>query len=215
MSESFDVDEGEVRADAGVRTRHLDFDTTTRSAKDRSGRWSPSDLYTNDHVSSETSSKDNTFTIPQGSRKGALVSLALEAWRGGEIDPRNLGQVRGRDVDEAGFRRALYRSSISEIEHLLGPVLKGRRVIVDGRLPGSGRYALIRLGAEVKEQRPKNEERYIDMTPAIFVIAALVMAVRFVSLGLDDQSMYILSGIAFALLYGLRPFISKLMRPKD
>jgi hypothetical protein len=29
------------------------------------------------------------------------------------------------------------------------------------------------------------------------------------------QSMYILSGIAFALLYGLRPFISKLQRPKD
>jgi hypothetical protein len=27
--------------------------------------------------------------------------------------------------------------------------------------------------------------------------------------------MYILSGLAFALLYGLRPFISKLQRPKD
>jgi hypothetical protein len=58
-------------------------------------------------------------------------------------------------------------------------------------------------------------ERYIDMTPVIFVIAAVAMAARFVSLGLDNQSMYILSGIAFALLYGLRPFISKLQRPKD
>jgi hypothetical protein len=143
------------------------------------------------------------------------VNLALEAWREGEIDPRDLGQVRGRDVDEAGFRRALYRSSMGEIEHLLGPILKGRRVIVEGRLPSAGRYALVRLGAEVEEQRPENEERYIDMTPAIFVIAALFMAARFVSLGLDDQSMYILSGIAFAVLYGLRPFISKLMRPKD
>jgi len=155
------------------------------------------------------------FIIPQGSRKGALMNLALEAWRGGEIESRDLGQVRGRDVDEDGFRRALYRSSISEIEHLLGPVLKGRRVKVDGRLPDGARYALVRLGAEVEEERPKNEEHYVDMTPAIFVIAALVMAARFVSLGLDDQSMYILSGIAFAVLYGLRPFISKLMRPKD
>jgi hypothetical protein len=198
-----------------VRNRHLDFDTTTRSVKDRSGHRSPSDLYTNDHLRSETSPKDGTFTIAPGSRKAALVNLALEAWREGGINPRDLGQVRGRDVDEAGFRRALYRSSISEIEHLLGPVLKGKRVIVEGRLPGAGRYALIRLGAEVEEQTPENEVHYIDMTPAIFVIAALFMAVRFVSLGLDDQSMYILSGIAFALLYGLRPFISKLQRPKD
>jgi hypothetical protein len=73
----------------------------------------------------------------------------------------------------------------------------------------------VRLGAEVEELGPENEEHYIDMTPVIFVIAAVAMAARFVSLGLDDQSMYILSGLAFALLYSLRPFISKLQRPKD
>jgi hypothetical protein len=83
-----------------VSARHLDFDTT------RDGRRSHPDLHTSDHQSSETSLEDSTFTIPQGSRKGALVSLALEAWRGGEIDARDLGQVRGSDVDEAGFRRA-------------------------------------------------------------------------------------------------------------
>ena len=192
-----------------MRTRHLDFDTT------RDGRRSHSDLRTKEHLSAEISSRDRAFTIPQGSRKAALVNLALEAWREGEFNPRDLGQVRGRDVDEAGLQRALYRTSVLRIEYLLGPILKGRRVIVEGRLPGAGRYALIRLGAEVEEQRPENEERYIDMTPVIFVIAALVMAARFVSLGLDDQTMYILSGIAFALLYGLRPFISKLQRPKD
>jgi hypothetical protein len=200
-----------------VNRRRLDFDTSKDSAKVRSGRgfhpvFRPS---ATQHVSSETGSKDATFTITPGSRKAALVNLAIEAWREGEIDPRDLGQVRGRDVDEAGFRRALYRSSIIEIEYHLGPILKGRRVIVEGRLPGAGRYALIRLGAEVEEQRPKNEERYVDMTPVIFVFVALAMVARVVSLGLDDQTMYILSGIAFALLYGLRPFISKLQRPKD
>jgi hypothetical protein len=194
-----------------VSARHLDFDTT------RDGRRShpDSDPRIKDQLSAGASPKDRTFTIPQGSRKDALVSLALEAWREGEIDARDLGQVRGRDVDEAGFRRALYRSSVGEIEHILRPILKGRRVIVEGRLPDAGRYALVRLGVEVEEQRPKNEERYVDMTPVIFVLAALFMAMRFVSLGLDDQSMYILSGIAFAVLYGLRPFISKLMRSTD
>ena len=200
-----------------MNRRRLDFDTRKDSAKDRSGR-SVHPLFSRSatqRVSPGTGSKVATFTITPGSRKVTLVNLALEAWREGEIDPKDLGQVRGREVDEAGFRRALYRTSIIEIEYLLGPILKGRRVIVEGRLPGAVRYALIRLGAEVEEQRPKNEERYVDMTPVIFVFVALAMAARVVSLGLDDQTMYILSGIAFAVLYGLRPFISKLQRPKD
>ena len=88
-------------------------------------------------------------------------------------------------------------------------------MIVEGRLAGTGRTALERLGAEVEELRLEDEKRYIDMTPAIFVLAALAMAVRYVSLGLDDQSLYILAGIAFALMYGLRPFFSKMRRPRD
>ena len=51
------------------------------------------------------------------------------------------------------------------------------------------------------------------MTPVIFVLAAVFMAVRYVSLGLDDQSLYILAGIGFALMYGLRPFFFKMQRP--
>lgn len=156
-----------------------------------------------------------TFTIPAGARKAALVHLALAAWRVGELDPRELGQVRGRDVDEAGLQRALYRSSMGEIEHVLRPALKGRRVLVQGHLAGAGRHAIERLGAEVEELRPEDEKRYIDMTPAIFVFAALAMAVRYISLGLDDQDLYILAGMAFALMYGLRPFFSKMQRPKD
>lgn len=143
------------------------------------------------------------------------MHLALKAWRDGLLDPKQLGEVRGRDVDQTGLQRALYRSSIGEIEHLLGPALKGRRVVVEGRLAGSGRTTLERLGAEVEEIRPEDEKRYVDMTPAIFVFAALAMAVRYVSLGLDDQGLYILAGIAFALMYGLRPFFNKMQRPND
>jgi hypothetical protein len=143
------------------------------------------------------------------------VYLGLAAWREGLLDPKELGEVRGRQVDEAGLQRALYRSSIGEIEHLIGPILKGKHVIVEGRLAGTGRTALERLGAEVEELRLEDERRYVDMTPAIFVVAALAMAVRYVSLGLDDQSLYILAGMAFALMYGLRPFFSKMQRPRD
>jgi hypothetical protein len=155
------------------------------------------------------------FRIPAGARKAALVHLALAAWRKGLLDPKELGEVRGRDVDEAGLQRALYRSSMGEIEHVLGPIVKGKRVVVEGHLAGTGRSAIERLGAEVEELRLEDEKRYIDMTPVIFVFAAVAMAVRYVSLGLDDQSLYILAGIAFALMYGLRPFFFKMQRPRD
>jgi hypothetical protein len=118
-------------------------------------------------------------------------------------------------VDEAGLQRALYRSSMGEIEHALGPVVKGRSIVVEGHLAGTGRTALERLGAEVEELCSDDAKRYIDMTPEIFVLAAVFMAVRYVSLGLDDQSLYILAGIGFALMYGLRPFFFKMQRPRD
>ncbi len=86
--------------------------------------------------------------------------------------------------------------------------------MVEGRLAGGGRSALERLGAEVEELRPEDEPHYIDMTPVIFVLGAVALAVRYVSLGLDDEALYILAGITFAVMYGLRPFLSKLQRPK-
>lgn len=155
----------------------------------------------------------NAFTIPAGSRKAALVYLALAAWRAGELDPKLFGEVRGRDVDETGLQRALYRSSMGEIEYVIGPLLKDRHVVVEGHLAGTGRTALERLGASVEELKLEDEKRYVDMTPAIFVFAAVFMAVRYVSLGLDDQDLYILAGIGFALMYGLRPFFFKMQRP--
>ena len=48
--------------------------------------------------------------------------LALEAWKRGLLNPTELGEVRGREVDEARLQRALYRSSMGEIAHVLGPV---------------------------------------------------------------------------------------------
>lgn len=208
----------------------MDFDTSKGNGRDRrrppggtGGGFSDFSTWTggrsgrNSAPSRRHGRRDATgedFRIPAGARKAALVHLALEAWRKDLLDPKQLGEVRGRDVDEAGLQRALYRSSIGEIEHVLGPVVKGRKVVVEGHLAGTGRSALERLGAEVEELRLEDEKRYIDMTPAIFVLAAVAMAVRYVSLGLDDQSLYILAGI-FALMYGLRPFFFKMQRPKD
>ena len=199
----------------------MDFDTTKKgSGEERHSRRGLSRFSTGSQgdksrPDSSLVSSEERLVIPAGSRKEALVHLALEAWRVGLLDPKTLGQVRGRDVDEAGLQRALYRSSVIEIEHILGPIVKGRKVVVKGRLAGTGRSTLERLGAEVQELRLEDEKHYVDMTPVVFVFAAIAMAVRYISLGLDDQSLYILAGISFALMYGLRPFFSKLQRPKD
>jgi len=197
----------------------LDFDTTSHKGREASNRNSypvPGASSTaRVDLAKEIASGHGTFIIPAGSRKAALVHLTLEASRAGLLDPKQLGEVRGREVDEAGLQRALYRSSMGEIEHLIGPLVKGRKVVVEGRLAGTARTALQRLGAEVEELRAEDEKRYIDMTPAIFVFAAIAMAVRYISLGLDDQDLYILAGIAFALMYGLRPFFFKMQRPRD
>jgi hypothetical protein len=211
----------------------LDFDTSKSNGRDRrrpSGRGGgfpdfstgsagpPGrgfDTFRHQSRSRNEGERAGDFRIPAGARKAALVHLALEAWRRDLLDPKELGEVRGRDVDEAGLQRALYRSSMGEIEHVLGPIVKGRKIVVEGHLAGTGRTAIERLGAEVEELRLEDEKRYIDMTPVIFVVAAVAMAVRYVSLGLDDQSLYILAGIAFALMYGLRPLFFKMQRPKD
>ena len=199
----------------------MDWDTTKyRSGRERHSGRGLSRLSTGSQgdkrrAESALVSSEDRLVIPAGSRKVALVYLALEAWRVGLLQSRALGEVRGREVDEDGLQRALYRSTVTELEHVLGPILKGRKVVVKGRLAGTGRTTLERLGAEVEELRLEDEEHYVDMTPVVFVFAALAMAVRYISLGLDDQSLYILAGIAFALMYGLRPFFSKLQRPKD
>lgn len=191
----------------------MDFDTTKSSGKSARGGSSSDDRRSPQPHHDEHSSED--FHIPAGAKKAALVHLALEAWKKNLLDPKQLGEVRGRNVDEAGLQRALYRSSIGEIEHAIGPIVKGKRIVVEGRLAGTARSSLERLGAEVQELRLEDERRYIDMTPAIFVFAAVFMGVRYISLGLDDQSLYILAGLGFALMYGLRPFFSKMQRPRD
>lgn len=161
------------------------------------------------------------YVIPGGSRKAVLVHLAVAVWKAGGYLPRDvLPQVRGHDLDpeasgsEDKLVRALTRSSMGEIEQVVGPVVRGKLVVVRGHLQGSSRTAIERLGASVEEIAEDDVKRYIDMTPLIFVGAAVAMGARYISLGLDNQELYIMAGLVFALMYGLRPFFFKMQRPQ-
>lgn len=161
------------------------------------------------------------YVIPGGSRKAVLVHLTVAVWKAGGYVPKDvLSQVRGHDLDpetdgaEDKLVRALTRSSMGEIEQILGPNVRGKLVVVLGHLQGSSRTAIERLGAEVEELVQEDVKRYIDMTPLIFVVAAVAMGARYISLGLDNQELYIMAGLVFALMYGLRPFFFKMQRPQ-
>lgn len=161
------------------------------------------------------------YVIPGGSRKAVLVHLAVAAWRSGSYVPKEaFPQVRGHDLDsgadgaEDKLVRALTRSSMAEIEQILGPIVRDKLVVVQGHLQGSSRTAIERLGAEVEELVQEDVKRYIDMTPLIFVVAAVAMGARYISLGLDNQELYIMAGLVFALMYGLRSFFFKMQRPQ-
>ena len=54
--------------------------------------------------------------------------------------------------------------------------------------------------------------KYIDLTPALLIIGAVVIAVGFVALGLNDVDTYILAGGAGAFFIFLRFFIYRSMR---
>lgn len=56
--------------------------------------------------------------------------------------------------------------------------------------------------------------RYFDLTPALLIVGAVVVAARFISLGLNDVDGYILAGSAGAFFMFLRYFLYRSMRKK-
>jgi len=54
--------------------------------------------------------------------------------------------------------------------------------------------------------------KYLDLTPALLIIGAVVIAARFIALGLNDVDTYILAGSAGAFFIFLRYFIYRSMR---
>ncbi len=58
---------------------------------------------------------------------------------------------------------------------------------------------------EVEPQRVQGEE--LDLSPALFLIVAGILALRFIGRGMDDTALYILGGLGMALVIVLRFFL--------
>ena len=51
--------------------------------------------------------------------------------------------------------------------------------------------------------------RYLDLTPALLLVAAGLVATRFVALGLDNRDLYVLAGTFGALFFVIRALLMR------
>jgi hypothetical protein len=90
------------------------------------------------------------------------------------------------------LKERLYRKSRGNPRNLLALL---RKIEVEGHVDRE--YLQRELGAE-------EEEPYIDMTWFIIATAAIIMAIRYLGLGLHDRELYILAGTGYAATLILR-----------
>lgn len=67
----------------------------------------------------------------------------------------------------------------------------------------------------IRQLQHQAGNRFIDITPVFFVIGALIVATRFIALGLNSADLYIFAGVCGGLFMGLRYFLYKSMRSSD
>jgi len=155
-----------------------------------------------------------------------LVRIAHELWKAGRLDlNRFLIETRGNPIEEEDKAlRVLLRSSMTDLEPAILTSLNGDTIEVEGEvLGGPERELLSRLGVELPAApaAPLEDEselepiRFIDMTPALLGFAAVVMALRYLALGLSDRELYVMAGIGYAAFILIRTFSYKLKRPKN
>lgn len=62
---------------------------------------------------------------------------------------------------------------------------------------------------KVREMRHEAGVQYLDFTPMVMVLGALIVSMRYVGMGTGDKTLYIMGGIGAALFLTFRFFIFK------
>ena len=66
--------------------------------------------------------------------------------------------------------------------------------------------------ASIRAYRHEAGTRYLDMTPALVLVVIGFMAMRYVSRGIGEVELLVMSGVASALFYGLTLMLRRLSR---
>jgi hypothetical protein len=81
-------------------------------------------------------------------------------------------------------------------------------------------HAIVEMARQVPAEGPVDVQtiralqhgagfRYLDLTPALLLVAAGLVAARFVALGLDNRDLYILAGTLGALFFVVRVLLMR------
>lgn len=119
----------------------------------------------------------------------AIVELYLEEHDLAVEDPKLLA-------------KSLARHSQGNLKKLHGQLERCR---LEGYV--SNRYVHENIGVV------RDEDDYIDISPLVIVVVAVIVAVRFLGLGFDDRLLYVVAGMGYGFSYMLRYFMYRWRKP--
>jgi len=105
--------------------------------------------------------------------------------------------------------------SLADEDQISDPAMFEARVLAQA---GGNPYALVEMVKQVAGEREVGPQairelshgagaRYLDITPALLLIGAVIVAARFVALGLHDPDLYIIAGSLGAVFFVVRYFL--------
>ncbi len=122
----------------------------------------------------------------------------------GPLPPDVIRQVVKKYVETKGILIESPEQYISHISKQSGGV---PQAIFD-MLEESGKERIIDK-RKVREMRHDAGVQYLDFTPMVMILGALIVSMRYIGMGTGDKTLYILGGIGAALFLTFRFFIFK------
>jgi hypothetical protein len=107
------------------------------------------------------------------------------------------------DEDNRRVRQAFVRAVVQDSG--------GVPAAIAGMLQAAGNDGEV-TPASIRAYRHEAGTRYLDMTPALVLLVIGFMAMRYVSRGIGQVELLVMSGVGSALFYGLTFFLRRLGR---
>ncbi|MBE0472055.1 MAG: ATP-binding protein [Methyloprofundus sp.] len=130
-------------------------------------------------------------------------------WKMKEISIRPLSKSVARDVIKQYIttKGMLIESPDQYISHVVKQSGGVPQAIYD-MLDESGKERLIDK-RKVREMRHEAGIQYLDFTPMVMILGALIVSMRYIGMGTGDKTLYIMGGMGAALFLTFRFFIFK------
>lgn len=130
-------------------------------------------------------------------------------WKMKEISIKPFSQAVARDVIKQYIttKGMLIESPDQYISHVVKQSGGIPQAIYD-MLDESGKERIIDK-RKVREMRHEAGVQYLDFTPMVMILGALIVSIRYIGMGTGDKTLYILGGMGAALFLTFRFFVFK------